>query len=81
MNKHYEDTMYYLKRAGDHAKLGVAETLEPVEAKARELTGREAEPEPGRLETLREQVRGLGRRVEDGVGVAREKLGGYRSAD
>ena len=81
MNKHYEDTLYYLKRAGEHATLGVAETLEPVEAKARELTGREAEPEPGRLETLRTKVRALERRVEDGVGVAREKLEGHRSAE
>ncbi|PSQ39186.1 hypothetical protein BRD13_03950 [Halobacteriales archaeon SW_5_70_135] len=31
MNKHFEDARYYLKRAGEHAKLGLREELEPVE--------------------------------------------------
>ena len=36
MNKHFEDTQYYLKRAGETAKKGIAEELEPVEERVRE---------------------------------------------
>lgn len=64
MNKHFEDTRYYLKRASEHAKEGIVEELEPVEEKARELTGREKEPEPGRVEKLRAKLSEAKRRVE-----------------
>ncbi len=45
MNRHFSDARYYLTRAGEHAKKGVVETLEPVVAKGRELAGREDDPE------------------------------------
>lgn len=78
MNKHFEDTQYYLKRAGETAKKGIAEELEPVEERVRELTGAEEEPEPGRLEEVREDLHGLQERAEgeakEAIGEARERL-------
>lgn len=64
MNKHFEDTQYYLTRAGKHAKQGLAEELEPVETKFRELVGREKEPEPSRLEEILNELRELEQRAE-----------------
>ena len=78
MNRHFEDTRYYLKRAGETAKQGVTEELEPIEERVRELTGRETEPEPGRLEEVREDLRELQERAEGeaktALGEARERL-------
>ncbi|WP_255167194.1 DUF7553 family protein [Natrononativus amylolyticus] len=85
MSKHFDDAQYYLKRASEHAKLGVKETLEPIEAKLRELTGREKEPEPGRVESLIEEVKDAERKAEgdarEALGNAREKLEEYRSKE
>ena len=66
MNKHFEDALYYLRRAGEHAKAGLQEELEPVEAKLREVTGREREEEvPGtRLDRLQHELKGIERRAE-----------------
>ncbi len=78
MNKHFEDTRYYLKRAGETAKKGITEELEPVEERVRELAGKEAEPEPGRLEEIREDLQDIQGRAEgeakEAIGDAREKL-------
>jgi len=78
MNKHFEDARYYLKRAGETAKRGIAEELEPVEERVRELTGNEAEPEPGRLEDIRADLEDIQERAEgeakEAIGDAREKL-------
>jgi len=56
MNRHFSDARYYLTRAGEHAKQGVVETLDPLVTKARELVGREDDPEPDRVERLRAKL-------------------------
>jgi molecular chaperone GrpE (heat shock protein) len=79
MNKHFEDTRYYLKRAGETAKDGISEELEPLRERFESLTGGEAEPEPTRVEKLRADLEGLQERAEgeakEAIGKAREKLG------
>jgi uncharacterized protein YjbJ (UPF0337 family) len=79
MNKHFEDARYYLKRAGEHAKVGIKEELEPVETKLREVTGREKEPEPGRIEKIREELGAIEDRAEgetkQAIADARDRLG------
>jgi hypothetical protein len=82
MNKHFEDTMYYLKRAGTTAKEGVVEEVEPVEAKLREVTGREKEPEPSRIEEIKGDLEAVqakaGGEAKEALGEAREAIGKYR---
>lgn len=82
MNKHFEDTRYYLKRAVETASKGVREELEPIEAKVRELTGREEEPEPGRFDKIRTELEELEQRAEGeakaAIADARERLNEYR---
>lgn len=82
MSKHFEDARYYLGRAADHAKEGVKEELEPVEQKVRKFTGREKEPEPGRLEKLQQDLESLEGRAEgearEAVKKAQERLSDYR---
>jgi hypothetical protein len=78
MNKHFEDTRYYLKRASETAKKGIEEELEPVEERVRELAGKEEKPEPGRLEEIREDLSEIQERAEgeakEAIGDARERL-------
>jgi molecular chaperone GrpE (heat shock protein) len=78
MNRHFEDTRYYLKRAGETAKKGIAEELEPIEKRVTELRGDEDEPEPGRLEAIRKDLEDLQERTEgearEAIADAREKL-------
>jgi archaellum component FlaC len=64
MNKHFEDARYYLKQAGKKATEGIKEELEPIEERFREVTGREKEPEPGRLEKIRNDLEDLQDRAE-----------------
>ena len=68
MNKHFHDSLYYLKRAGEHAKRGLESELEPIASRGRKLAGRESEPEPEpeprRLETVRHELHDLKRRAE-----------------
>jgi len=84
MNKHFEDAVYYLGRAGEHVKAGVLEELEPAEHRLRELTGREIEEESpdGRIDRIRAELRAVERRAEGeskrAVRSARERLGEYR---
>jgi len=83
MAKHFEDARYYMGRAVEHAKAGVKEELEPLEDRVRELTGREKEePEPGRLESLQNELKELEQRVEgdtkEAVQNARGRLLAYR---
>ena len=52
MNKHFHDSLYYAKRAGKHATLGVRETLRPHLTALRVRLGREPAPEPDRLERV-----------------------------
>jgi hypothetical protein len=80
MNKHFEDTLYYLGRAGEHAKEGVMEEVGPLEERVRELTGMEAdeEPEPSRLRKLQDDLQELETRAEGeakaALSDARERL-------
>jgi len=82
MNKHFEDTRYYLKRAGETAKKGISEELEPVRERVEELTGDEEEPEPGRVEKIREELADIQNRAEgeakEAIGEARERLDSIR---
>ncbi|ELY57674.1 DUF7553 family protein [Natronolimnohabitans innermongolicus] len=57
MNKHFDDARYYLKRAGEHAKLGLEETAAPYATRVRSLVGRN--PEPTRLELVRGRARSV----------------------
>lgn len=82
MNKHFEDTQYYLKRAGATAKRGVAEELEPIEERVKKLTGGEEEPEPNRIEEIRSDLKAVGAKAEGeakkAIEDAQEKIDGYR---
>lgn len=82
MNKHFEDTRYYLKRAGETAKRGISEELEPIEERVKKLTGKEEEPEPSRLEEVRDDLKELQGRAEgeakEAIKNAREKLQSVR---
>jgi len=82
MNRHFEDARYYLKRAGETAGKGLRVELEPVEARVRELTGAEEEPEPSRLEAVKTDLKALQERAEGeaetAIGQARAKLDAYR---
>ena len=79
MNKHFEDTRYYLKRAGETAKKGISEEIEPLQERVAELTGEEEEPEAGRLEEVKADLKELQGRAEGeaekAIGQARERLG------
>ena len=78
MNKHFDDSRYYLSRAGEHAKLGLSEAAEPYTTRLRELVGRdsEPEPEPTRLEAVRDGVVDLERNA---AGQARAVVGNARA--
>ncbi|QWC18156.1 hypothetical protein [Halorubrum sp. 2020YC2] len=86
MSKHFEDARYYLGRAAEHAKAGVVEELEPVEARVKELVGREEEePEPSRLDALQADLKKLEERAEgearEAVASARKRVAEYRGKD
>jgi len=82
MNKHFEDAAYYLKRAGETAKKGVSEELDPIEERLREVTGQEKEPEPGRLDSIKADLKDAQGRAEgeakEAIGNARESIRDYR---
>ncbi len=84
MNKHFKDTRYYLKRAGETAKRGIAEELEPVQERVQELVGDEEEPDPGRIEQVRADLAEIGERAEgeakEAIEDARARLDQYRGA-
>lgn len=85
MNKHFEDARYYLKRAGETATKGVREELEPVEDRFRELTGKEEDPEPSRLDAVKADLKELQGKAEgeaeQAIADAREKIGAYRQTE
>ncbi|WP_135304478.1 DUF7553 family protein [Haloarcula amylovorans] len=82
MNRHFEDTRYYLKRASQTARKGLRTELEPIEMRVRELMGTEKEPEPGRVERVKSDLTDLqmkaGEKSERTIGNVREKVGVYR---
>ena len=83
VNKHFEDARYYLKRAGETAKAGVAEEVSAVEERFRDLTGRDEEPEDGRLEDIKAELAELQERAEgeanEAIEDARERIEEYRA--
>lgn len=83
MNKYFKDTRYYLKRAVQTAKRGVKEELEPIETRFREMTGNETDPEPSRIDQLRDELKALEARAEgearDAIANARSQLHNYRN--
>lgn len=85
MNKHFEDTRYYLKRAGETAKEGVSEELEPIRERFRSLTGGEEEPEPSRLESVRADLKELQGKAEgeakEAIADARGRIAAYRDEE
>jgi hypothetical protein len=85
MNKHFEDTRYYLRRAAETAKRGVAEEIEPVRERVQEITGdEEEEVETSRVDELRADLEELERKAEGeaktAISDAREKLKAYRES-
>lgn len=56
MNRHFEDSFYHLKRAGVQAKLGVKLTVRPMADRISDVLGREQEPEPTRVERVRDRL-------------------------
>jgi len=86
MSKHFEDARYYLGRAAEHAKAGVKEEIEPVEARVKDLVGAvEEEPEPSRLDRLQADLKRLEERAEgevrEAVASARARVKEYRGHD
>ena len=83
MNTHFAETRYHLGRATETAIEGLKAELAPIEARLRALTGREAEPAPGRLETVRAELAALRARAEgeirEAIAEARERLGAFRA--
>jgi uncharacterized protein YjbJ (UPF0337 family) len=84
MNKHFEDAKYYLKRAGETAKAGVSEEIEPVRDRVNDLIDREEEePKPGRFDDVREELKTLQEKAEgetrEAIADARERIDNYRS--
>lgn len=83
MNTYFEETRYHLRRATETAAKGLKSELEPVEERFREITGREAEPEPGRLDTIRAELEELQEKAEgetrEAIAEAREKLESFRA--
>ncbi|NHN41133.1 hypothetical protein G9C85_05715 [Halorubellus sp. JP-L1] len=82
MNKHFEDARYYLQRAGEHAKAGFEEEVEPLVERVNEFRGVEPEPEPTRVERLQADLLELEQRAEgearERLAEAREKVSAYR---
>ena len=84
MNNHFRDSRYYLKRAAEHAKLGVIETAQPVVGRVRSKLGSEPpEADPTRLETVREGVSDLETRASHHahsvVDVTRKRVRAFRA--
>jgi hypothetical protein len=84
MNRNFEDSRYYLKRARETAAAGISEEIGAVEARVRALVGREAEPETeSRVDDIRAELSRLAARAEGEARVAledaRERLDAYRA--
>ncbi|PSP93447.1 hypothetical protein BRC91_09725 [Halobacteriales archaeon QS_4_62_28] len=85
MNKHFEDARYYIKRAGETARKGVAEELEPVEQRFKTLTGQKEEPEPSRLDEVKADLKEIQGKAEgearEAIADARERIESYRTTE
>lgn len=85
MNKHFEDTKYYLRRATETAKRGVTEELEPLQERFDQIRDtEEAEVESSRIEELRSDLGALEEKAEgeakEAIADARSKLQAYRES-
>jgi len=82
MNRHFEDTLYYLKRAGTTVKRGVLVEVEPLTSKVESVTGDEPESEAGRLDDVRATIGSTRTKVQSEarqvVGAVRETIGQRR---
>ncbi len=67
MNKHFHDSLYYLRRAATHARLGVAAYRPRLTGWVRARLGREPDHEPSRVDRVRADVRALEHRAETRV--------------
>ena len=83
MNRHFDDARYYFGRGFKHLAAGVATELRPLKSRVRRLTGREAEPEPKRLERVQRELREFEERAEgeskQALRDARERIRKYRT--
>ena len=75
MNRHFDDARYYFGRGFEHLAAGVTTELRPVENRVRRATGREAKPEPKRLERIQRELAEFEARAE---GESRRALRGAR---
>ncbi|TMT86590.1 hypothetical protein E2L06_08220 [Haloterrigena sp. H1] len=64
MNKHFHDSLYYLRRAITHARLGASEYRARLTNWGRARVGREPDHDPSRVDRVREDVRALEHRAE-----------------
>ena len=84
MNKHFEDAKYYLNRAGETAKAGVSEEIDPVRERVNDLIDREQEePGPGRFDQVRADLKELQEKAEgethEAIEDARDRIERYRN--
>ena len=63
MPDHFRDAAYYLKRAGEHTKLGIEDRFRPIGARIAGVLGRapepEPEPEPSGIRAVTQRVRAI----------------------
>lgn len=83
MNEHFEDAKHHMKRAGKTAKAGLSEELAPLQERVDDLIAREEEePEAGRFDEVREELKELQERAEgetrEAIGEVRERIENYR---
>ncbi|MFD1562205.1 hypothetical protein ACFR99_01300 [Haloarchaeobius amylolyticus] len=74
MNKHLHDSLYYLRRAATHARLGAAEYRARLTNWVRTRLGREPDHEPSRVDRVRELEHRAERRARKTVRDARDRV-------
>lgn len=83
MTEKFEDVRHHVERAVENARAGLKEEFEDAERRARELVGKEKEPEPSRVEKLQQDLKDLEQKAEgdarDALQKARDRLGKSRS--
>jgi len=63
-NRHFDDARYYLNRAGYHLRKALGKEVASVERRVREVTGRETDPEPTRVQKVRCELDALEDKAE-----------------
>jgi len=74
MSKHFHDSLYYLRRAATHARLGVAEYRARLTNRVRVRLGREPDHDPSRVDRVRELEHRAETRVRKTVRDARDRV-------